>query len=339
MCWRTQVSAAAECGRLHPLGSRFIARLMESPTRNTTDPMRIVLTRWRRGSGFAPSRIRNTQAFRRVSSSQRHAEPAVDSTVVPFDLQRMLVGDHTLLFGFEVILRTVIVYLYALVLLRWLGSRTIGQLSTVEFLLVIALGSAVGDAMFYPDVPLLHALIVVTVVVFANKGLDILIARSKRAERLIDGSPVEIIVDGVFRKKFLDGTSLGTSEVFQQLRRRHIEHLGQVRYAFAEPDGEVTVFSREDDVPPGLPIVPPWEIHPPVTIKADEIVARTESLACMRCGTVTNVAARQSAGTCPNCGRKEWTPATTGTSVRRGKLALSPRPSAASGRPMSASRN
>jgi uncharacterized membrane protein YcaP (DUF421 family) len=270
---------------------------------------------------------------------QRRAEPAVETTIVPFDLQRMLVGDQTLLFGLEVILRTVIVYLYALILLRWLGSRTIGQLSTVEFLLVIALGSAVGDAMFYPDVPLLHALIVVTVVVLANKGLDILIARSKSAERLIDGSPAEIIVDGVICKKFLDGTSFGISEIFQQLRRRHIEHLGQVRYAFAEPDGEVTVYRRDDGVPPGLPIVPPWEIHPPVTIKADEIVTRTEVLACMRCGTVSNVAAGQIAGACPNCGREEWTPAATDTGSPPKKLALSPPRSAASGRPMSTSRS
>src|SRR5690349_11505750 len=101
------------------------------------------------------------------------------------------------------IFRTLIVYVYALLLLRWLGSRTIGQLSTIEFLLVIALGSAVGDAMFYPDVPLLHALLVVTIVVLANKGLDMLIARFKTAERVIDGMPEEAIRDGVFRNDFL----------------------------------------------------------------------------------------------------------------------------------------
>ena len=115
------------------------------------------------------------------------------AAIVPFDLQRMFVGDHPLLFHLEIVVRTLIVYGYSLVLLRWLGSRTIGQLSTIEFLLVIALGSAVGDPMFYPDVPLVHALVVVTVVVLANRGLDILVARSKIAERVIDGEPQELI--------------------------------------------------------------------------------------------------------------------------------------------------
>ncbi|WP_201772918.1 hypothetical protein, partial [Devosia riboflavina] len=94
------------------------------------------------------------------------------------DWQGMLIGNEPPTFLLEIVIRTVIIYSYTLALLRWLGSRAIGQLSTVEFLLVIALGSAVGDAMFYPDVPLLHCLLVVTVVVVANKLIDLGIARS-----------------------------------------------------------------------------------------------------------------------------------------------------------------
>lgn len=76
----------------------------------------------------------------------------MDTAIVPFDLQRMLIGDAPPLFFLEILVRTLVIYAYTLLLLRWLGSRTIGQLSTVEFVLVIALGSAVGDAMFYPEV-------------------------------------------------------------------------------------------------------------------------------------------------------------------------------------------
>jgi hypothetical protein len=227
--------------------------------------------------------------------------------VVPFDLQRMIIGDHSLLFGAEIIVRTVIVYAYALVLLRWLGSRTIGQLSTVEFLLVIALGSAVGDAMFYPEVPLLHALIVVTVVVVANKLLDILISRSKGAERLIDGTPDELIVDGVLTGSFRQRDFMGVSEVFQQLRKRGIDHLGQVKYAYVEPDGAVTVFCALDGGRPGLPIVPPWEIKHPPTFNAGD-TPPSEILACMRCGTLHD---HGPLGPCGNCGYEKWTPAVT----------------------------
>lgn len=217
-------------------------------------------------------------------------------TVDAFDLQRMLIGDEPPLFLLEIVVRTVIVYVYALLLLRWLGSRTVGQLSTVEFLLVIALGSAVGDAMFYPDVPLVHALLVVTVVVLANKGLDMLIARSKRAERVLDGAAEEVIRDGVICKPFLSSTAMGTSELFQELREHGIEHLGQVARAYVEADGALTVFRQRRDLP-GLPIAPPWDIEEPVG--ADEGM-----LACLRCGTIV-----QQLGPCPHCGHRHWTAA------------------------------
>ena len=86
----------------------------------------------------------------------------MDEPVVAFDFGRMFLGDEPPLFLLEIVLRTVVIYVYTLVLIRWIGSRSIGQLSLVEFLLVIALGSAVGDAMFYPDVPLIHCMIVIT---------------------------------------------------------------------------------------------------------------------------------------------------------------------------------
>ena len=219
--------------------------------------------------------------------------------IIAFDWPRLLWGDAPPLFALEIVFRTIVVYAYALLLLRWLGSRTVGQLSTVEFLLVIALGSAVGDPMFYPDVPLLHALVVVTVVVLANKGLDLLIARFKRAERLIDGIPEEVIRDGVIRKRFLASSSLGSSELFQQLRERGVDQLGQVKHAYIESDGNLTVFRSRLDARAGLSIVPPWEVEKPPEAAAG-------LLACLRCGTV-----QEGAGTCPHCGHRRWTPALT----------------------------
>ena len=96
----------------------------------------------------------------------------MDDPIIPFDLARMFVGDHPALFYLEIVVRTGIIYLYTLLLLRWIGSRSVAQLSMVDFLLVIALGSAVGDAPFYPDVPLLAAMAVITTVIGINKGID-----------------------------------------------------------------------------------------------------------------------------------------------------------------------
>ncbi|WEJ33190.1 YetF domain-containing protein [Devosia sp. SD17-2] len=230
----------------------------------------------------------------------------MEQAVSELDWQRMLIGDDSAIVFVEILIRTVIIYGYTLALLRWLGGRAIGQLSTVEFLLVIALGSAVGDAMFYPDVPLLHAMAVVTLVVLANKGLDMAMARNRAFERALDGAPKEAVRQGVILASFLKDKALTTNELAQQLRQRGIEHLGQVEHAYVETDGVLTVFKSAPQARPGLPIVPPWEIEHPRPVAAD--ASPDGPVACLHCGYLAQPAHR---GTCPNCGGEQWTLART----------------------------
>ncbi len=228
----------------------------------------------------------------------------MDQAIAAFDLKRMLIGDEPPLFLLEIVVRTVIIYAYTLLLLRWLGSRTVGQLSTVEFLLVIALGSAVGDAMFYPDVPLIQAMLVVTVVVVANKLLDLSISKSRRAERLLDGKPREVVRDGVVARKFLDENWMSRYELFQELREAGIEQLGEVRRAYIEKDGKVTVFRQKSDLPAGLQIVPPSQIEPRQLVSPSDPAIGNAKLVCATCGN--NHAGSDQ---CTNCDRTEWTQA------------------------------
>lgn len=230
----------------------------------------------------------------------------MEQAITALDWQRMLIGDEPPLFLLEIVVRTLIIYIYTLALLRWLGSRTIGQLSTVEFLLVIALGSAVGDAMFYPDVPLIHALLVITLVVLANKALDILITRSKTAGRVIDGKPRSVIVDGAFCTEFLGSTSMGTIEIMQLLRERGVEHLGQVSRAYLESDGNLTAFLATEPSP-GLAIVPPWEVEKPEVLTLEDPSPRNAVLACLRCGSTARARAGDRPGACHHCGHDHFT--------------------------------
>lgn len=226
------------------------------------------------------------------------------------DFQRMIFGEEPPIFLFEILFRTVVIYAYTLLLLRWLGSRTVGQLSTVEFLLVIALGSAVGDAMFYPEVPLLHSMVVVTIVVGANKFLDMLIARNKQAERFVDGQPMEVVRDGGLSETFLRRLPMSRDELFQKLREDGIEQLGEVRRAYIEKDGKVTVFRFKADTPPGLRIVPPMQIEPPPLVIPGHAGGK-QAVVCVDCGRPFSGSAE-----CQTCGSHHWTPATGGGEAR-----------------------
>lgn len=242
-----------------------------------------------------PSAVHRVMCPARISGPDQ--ESALDD-VVPFDLQRMFLGDAPPLFFLEIAFRTVLILLWTAALLRWIGGRSISQLSIIEFLLVIALGSAVGDAMFYPEVPLLHAMLVILVVILADKAMDLAMRRSPRAKEIIDGRPVEVLRNGRILTGGLTDRGIGPTELAEMLRTHRVENLGQVRLAYLEPSGVVSVFPARDPRP-GLCIVPPPDIDAPAPLTAGDTPC------CITCGSQ----ARQADGCCGDCGGDGWTAA------------------------------
>lgn len=238
-----------------------------------------------------------------------------DTPIQPFDLHRIFLGDLPWTFTLEVVFRTIIIYIFTLLLIRWLSHRAVGQLSLVEFLLVVALGSAVGDPMFYADVPLLHAMVVITVVVLLNHGLDILIARNDRVERLIEGSPVRLLHHGLIDHENIERLPINRDELFQYLRLQGVEQLGVVREAYMEQNGKLSLFTfPEAETRAGLRIVPPWELSEPPLLATGLTSQSTVQLGCIRCGYTTEFSPDASLPNCPNCGYNSWTPHVSGAS-------------------------
>lgn len=217
--------------------------------------------------------------------------------IIPFDLMRLLLGDAPPLFLLEIVLRTVVIYGYTLLLLRWIGGRSIAQLSIVEFLMVIALGSAVGDSLFYPDVPLLHAMVVITLIVLFDKGIDIAIRRFRTAKRVVDGEPVAVMENGRILGDGIATRRIGTAEMMELLRLHGVENLGEVRHAYLEASGQLSVF-RADPPRPGLAIVPPLELVTPARVQG------AEPACCINCG-----GPRPDPQPCTACGEERRTPA------------------------------
>ena len=121
-----------------------------------------------------------------------------------------------------------------------------GDLSPFEFVIIVGLGSAVGDPMFYADVPLTHGMIVVAVVVALQRVLVHLTRKNPTIERLVESAPVLLVADGEVIATAMKDEELSEAELFMYLRMAEIEHLGQVRMAFIEQNGQVTVFRTEN---------------------------------------------------------------------------------------------
>lgn len=174
-----------------------------------------------------------------------------------FSWKELMMGGEEWPFLLETVFRSLIMFTIILISLTILGKRGVKQLSVFELVVIIGLGSAAGDPMFYKDVGLLPALIVFIVVMGVYAIVTYFVGKSKKFEALLEGKPDLLIEEGSFAIENFEKEALGQDEFFAELRLRGVSHLGQVETAIIETNGEISVFFYADDkVKFGLPIMP-----------------------------------------------------------------------------------
>jgi len=188
-------------------------------------------------------------------------------------------------------------FIFVLLMLRLSGKKGIRQLSIFEVAIIIALGSAAGDPMFNKDMAILPSLLVFAIILGVYRLLTYLAFKSEKFESVLEGDPIYIIEDGLFTLQGKDNT-FAKDEFFAEMRVNGIEHVGQVRIAILETNGQISFFYYEDkDVKPGLPVMPKLYVK-----KSSEITIAGD-YACTNCGKVLHL---ESACKCPRCEEKEW---------------------------------
>lgn len=227
-----------------------------------------------------------------------------------FTWRELLLGRENWSFLPETALRTLIMFIVILVSLRILGKRGVKQLSVFELVVIIGLGSAAGDPMFYKDVGILPAVVVFVLIVSVYSGITYFIGKSKSFESLVEGKPVCLIKDGMFAISNFKKEPLGEDEFFSELRMQGVSQLGQVEEAIVESCGSISLFYfTDEEVKYGLPVMPGSLQHQVQKITTEDYYA------CVFCGFTKKLQPAQKVS-CPGCNKTNWVKASNKKRVR-----------------------
>ncbi|MCA9518381.1 MAG: DUF421 domain-containing protein [Myxococcales bacterium] len=226
-----------------------------------------------------------------------------------FDLGHAFVDGMPPVFALEVVGRTVLLFLFALFLVRMLGKRALGQVSPYEFVVLIAMGSALGDPMFYPNVALLPPMITMAVIVGMQRLVSRISERSERVERFVEGESRACVRDGEGVHGALSHEVVAFDELAMMLRQKGIENLAEVRLAILETSGQLSVFPYHDDeARDGLPLEALLRESTRPRLRAGEPVTRAGRWACLGCGWRRGYEAGARLKPCAVCAGEHATP-------------------------------
>lgn len=148
-----------------------------------------------------------------------------------------------------VYIRTVILYLVLVVVIRLMGKRQIGQMEASEFVVAMLIADLASIPMQNGDIPLLSGIVPILTVLGVELIFSVLCMRSVRLRRLLCGKPVILIENGRLLQDNLRKTRVTIDELTELLRQKDVLDIETVQFAILETSGKVSVFPYPKDRP------------------------------------------------------------------------------------------
>ena len=144
------------------------------------------------------------------------------------------------------VLRAAAIYIGLMIIMRFAGKRSLAQITTFDFVLLLIISEATQQAMIGQDFSVTNALIVIMTLVMLDIGFSLLKRRSKTIDKLLDDVPLVLVADGVALKDRMAKARVDEQDVLTAARHlQGIERLDQIRYAVLERSGGISIIPKQ----------------------------------------------------------------------------------------------
>lgn len=141
----------------------------------------------------------------------------------------------------NLVLRAALVFFAMVALLRISGKRQIGQLSAIEFVVILLISNAVQNAMNGGDNSLAAGLVLAATLIALSMGFAWLTYRSRFLSRVLEGTPTLLIHKGRLIRHNLEREWLTESELRALLRKHGVQEFKEIDNAILEADGSLSI--------------------------------------------------------------------------------------------------
>ena len=147
----------------------------------------------------------------------------------------------------ELVVRGTVMYWFLFLLLRFVMRRDVGAIGVADVLLIVILADAAQNAMDDGYRTLTEGMILVGTLVLWNVLTNWLNYRSRWFQKFSEPPPILLVRNGRLLERNLRREMLTHDELMSKLRGQSIESLAEVRWAYMEGDGQISVRRYRDD--------------------------------------------------------------------------------------------
>lgn len=147
------------------------------------------------------------------------------------------------------LIKPIAIYLAALIIVRFMGKRALGQLSLFDLVIMAGIGDVIVVVGLEQRVSFGKGLVILGLIGGLELFLSIVSYRSPLFARLFEGKPTILIKDGVLLEKNLAKEHISMADLRQELRKLGVSKISQVSQAVFEACGKFSVILKEEPEP------------------------------------------------------------------------------------------
>jgi uncharacterized membrane protein YcaP (DUF421 family) len=147
---------------------------------------------------------------------------------------------------FQYTVKPIAIYIAALILVRIMGKRALGQLGLFDLVIMAGIGDVIVVVALEQKVPFQKGLLILGMLGGLELLLSTLTFRSKYMARLLEGKPTILIKDGAPISENLAREHISPTDLKQELRKQGVARIGQVSEAVLEACGNFSVITKEE---------------------------------------------------------------------------------------------
>ncbi|HHY35673.1 MAG TPA: DUF421 domain-containing protein [Firmicutes bacterium] len=147
------------------------------------------------------------------------------------------------------VMRSIVMYLLALVAVRFMGKRSIGQLAPFDLVVIIIMGSVAALPLEEPSIHPIKGIVPIIVMSGLQYILSVINMHWREAEKVTQGMSTPLIMNGQILHENLKRERVSLADLHIVLRQQGADRVEDVALAVLEPTGEVSVIKKKEAQP------------------------------------------------------------------------------------------
>jgi uncharacterized membrane protein YcaP (DUF421 family) len=146
----------------------------------------------------------------------------------------------------DTVLRSIVMYMFVMLVFRLSGKRSLAQITTFDFVLLLIIGEATQQALVGDDFSIVSAMLVILTLAVMDIGLSLLKQKWPRLDKVMDDVPLLIVENGEPLRDRMRMVRVDEEDVLAAAREvQGLERMDQIRYAVLERSGGISIVPKQ----------------------------------------------------------------------------------------------